>query len=417
MFAQKRAALGADSPLPSVNPSSSRGAQAAYVAAGALAVSALAACGPAPLPPPPPAPTATASAPPPEPAPAATAVATPEPACKEPEGPRPTVVDVTAGWLHRDWLSWPGDASPAVVKACKKLEQRRANLVKKLKDDAAHVADIGRCLPSVKGAWVLDTSGDVQPLKADKEHPDPGWEVRFTLAYVTPAGKLLRSKKHVESVWKRGIEANDWQVLGAFDYDGDGVSELAILHDHHHGDEDRTQTPAMFTWREGEAVPYPNAAFAFDGLVDVDADLRPDLLIAGPFKAEGPCGLEGRIYRGPVQIAHSLPDGRFSTDDAVAKEVVRVQCGRAPAELLSVKREGADVSVEDEASARRITCARIYGVSADDAVKRVRAEYPLPHNADDTEPPGATTCLSLAEMVKLAGQAPPFTMDAPCPAK
>ena len=78
-----------------------------------LAVGLVSACGPAPAPPPPPpAPTATAvaSAPPPPP-PTATAVVEAPPVCKEPEGPRPAVVNFTTAWLEQDWVGWKGDAS------------------------------------------------------------------------------------------------------------------------------------------------------------------------------------------------------------------------------------------------------------------------------------------------------------------
>ena len=375
------------------------------------------ACGPAPAPPPPPAPTATAPVPAP-PEPTVTAVTeAPPPECKEPEGPRPQVVHFAApGLAAQDWVGWQGDSSAKVQSACKKLEARRANMLRKLKGNEHHVEDIGRCFPSAKGAWVLDTSGDVQPLKADADHPEKGWEVRFTLSYVTPAGKLLRSKKATHAVSVRGNEAQDFRVIGLFDYDGDGVSELALLRDHHYGDEDRTETRTLHPWKDGEAVAYPHAGFAFRGLHDVDGDARPDLLIPGAFAAERLCGLEGGIYRGPVQIARSLPDGRFSADDDVAKEVVRAQCGPAPKELIVKQGDGA---VDGDATVTRIACGLVYGLSAEDATRRIRSEYPLPHEPDDSEPADqvAGACVSLKELVKLAGQKPPFTMDAPCPPK
>lgn len=384
-----------------------------------LAVGLVSACGPAPAPPPPPpAPTATAvaSAPPPPP-PTATAIVEAPPVCKEPEGPRPAVVNFTTAWLEQDWVGWKGDASAPVEKACAKLEKRRAGMLKKLKGNEHHVADIGRCLPSPKGAWVLDTSGDVQPLKADADHKEKGWEVRFSLAYVTPEGKLVRSKKTTHSVWVRGNEAQDFRVIGAFDNDGDGVSEIALVDDHHYGDEDRTEVRTMYTWKNGEAVAYPHAGFKFEGFYDVDGDKRPDLLIPGPFVAERLCGMDGGWYRGPSQVAHALADGRFAADDDVAKEVVRAQCGPAPKELVVVKRAGAGVEVDAEATVTRVACALVYGLSSDEATSRIRSEYPLPHEPDDSEPAAANTCISLKELVKLAGQKPPFTIDAPCPPK
>jgi hypothetical protein len=175
----------------------------------------------------------------------------------------------------------------------------------------------------------------------------------------------------------------------------------------------------MYTFKDGEIAPYGQAPPRFFELADVDGDKRPDLTISGPFQAEGPCGLEGRTYHGPLQVAHSLPGGAFSIDDAVAKEVVRAQCGPAPAELVTLfKQDGADNLIDDEGSARRITCARIYGAKIEDTQRRVRKDYPFAHEADDSEPSSsAGFCLSLKELVKLAGQEPTFTIDPPCPAK
>lgn len=394
-------------------------ARPCLAASGLFLVFGVVACGPAPAPPPPPAPTATVSAPPAPPPPTATAVTEAPPAeCKEPEGPRPEVVNLAAKDVAaQDWIGWKGDSGAPVEAACKKLEKRRANMLKKLKGNEHHVEHIGRCFPSAKGAWVLDTSGDVQPLKADADHPEKGWEVRFSLAYVTPEGKLLRSKKSTHSVWVRGNEAQDFRVIGLFDYDGDGVSELALLGDHHYGDEDRTETRTMHTWKDGDAVPYPHAGFAFLGLHDVDGDGRPDLRVPGAFSAERLCGMEGGIYRGPAQIARSLADGRFSADDDVAKEVVRAQCGPAPKEL--VVKQGDAPAVDGDATVTRIACGLVYGASADDLTHRIRSEYPLPHEPDDSEPADqvAGACVSLKELVKLAGQKPPFVIDAPCPPK
>lgn len=391
-------------------------------ALAAVVLPAVAACsGPAVEPVPPVAPSAppvvsVAPAPPTVTASAAAAPVVVE--CKEPVGPRPTVVNVADPWPTQDWHAGPGDSSPRVAKACKQIADRRASLLKKNPGIPPEpVKYLGQCQPSPKGAWAL-TLVDARSLAKDDDHPEAGWEARFALAHVGPDGKVVRSKKVVGEVSAQGNEQMDWVVRAVFDYDGDGVSEILLYREHHYGDEDRSGEAQMLTFKDGEIVPYaPATGIKSQGILDVDGDRRPDLILAGPFSTDNQCGLDGATLEGPMVVAHSLADGKFSLDDAVAKEVIRAQCGPDAADPYVVTRQGTAVTIET-ATIRRIACSRMYGVPAADLVSRLRDKYPFPHNADDSLPENSDgKCFPLKPLIDLANTTPPFVIEAPCPPK
>lgn len=239
---------------------------------GAAASAALVACGPPPEPPPPPAPTATAAVmatPTPEPTLTATAEVAVVPVCKEPAGPRPKVANLSGDPPVQDWTAWQGDKSAPVEKACQKVLARRTKLLGNVPDPAL-VEDVSRCLPSAKGAWVLDGS-DVRPLKKDKEHAEKGWAVSFVLAYIGPDGTLTRSKTVTGAASARGQEHHDSRVMGLFDDDGDGVSEIVVEDTTDYGEES-SQSRKVYTWKNGDIVVVSPAAFVFGAMVDVDGE-------------------------------------------------------------------------------------------------------------------------------------------------
>ena len=367
-------------------------------------------------------------APPPEPvavvvpvetaAPTATAEA--EPACVDPPGPRPEIVNLADGgsWPAPTPIPLPKNMGAAVEKACKKIEARKAPAMKK----AEGVGDtemlyVGTCLPSAKGAWAIDID-KAEKLLPDKDHDDEGWKVHYTLSYVTPEGKVVRSLAGSGEIGFRTTEQQNVDVLLIYDYDGDGASELLLMESSHYGGEEHNYHRTLYTFKDGEILQYePTKKLDIRDVVDADRDGRPDLVTPGPFIVTGPCGLDGHDYRGPLQLAHSLPDGTFSQDDAAAKEAVRVPCGPMQRELVSMTRARSGTSVDPDDTAKRITCARIYGMTDREAAQRVRARYPFPHKKDDTEPEDSSSsgyCMPLKLMVELAGQKPDFTTEAPC---
>lgn len=352
----------------------------------------------------------------PPPATSGSSVKTEEtPPRKEPERAASKVVNLTNGWPEQRFVEWGGDKSPAVDKACKGLTAKH-DLLATLVGSYAHLfSEINKCFPSAKGAWVLDPGELKQTApKGDSDAQSPQLELDYWLTYMTPEGKTVRSKVR-DTISRQNInEINDVSVEGLFDYDGDGVSEIALTTSHHYGDEDRTETTKMYSLKNGEIVEYKAAPLPFMAMRDVDGDGRPDLLIKSPFVAEIQCSYDGETAAGPTLVAHSLPNGEFSTRDEVAKEIVRLQCGPSPKDILVTSGEGKDLKVDSQATMMRVTCAKIYGATTEEVTGRIRKAYPFPHEANDSEPKdGPGMCFPLKSILKLAGQTPTLTLESP----
>jgi hypothetical protein len=388
------------------------------LACAALAVPAFAACGPAVAPAPAAAPSVEVVVPPAPPT--AKPVADDSSAACVERGPRPAVLDLEKDWPAQDWLRGPRDESPAVLKACKKLAERRERARKKIPD--AELGVVGVCEPSPRGAWALDVE-EAKQLEPDPESGDPGgWEARYALVYVLPDGRVARSPDVADVVSSHQAEERGVSVIGTFDYDGDGASEIIVLQSSDYGGEEHYENTRVLTFKNNLVLPYvPAEGLDISRVVDVDADGRPDLVIPSPVSVSGPCGLDGQTFGGPSHVAHSRPDGTFSLDDAVAKEVVRKQCGPISHSVLAITRDKEEgTSIDNALTARRIACSRIYGERPEDLVRHIRERYPYPHKSDDSEADESSNagyCMPLKLMVDLATQAPVFKTWAPCPAR
>ena len=329
--------------------------------------------------------------------------------CKEPApGPR-VILPGSDPHPAQDWLATPTDTSAAVVAACTRLAASQAPFLARLKGDPYFQdAPVGRCLPSPRGAWALELS-EVRTLPESPDGPrGTGWEAPFELVHVTPDGQLVRRGGSKTQFLHQGANGSRWRVVAAFDYDGDGVSELILTHSWQQTEEDRQDTFEMLTVTGGKVVPYaPAAGLGLTGVLDVDGDGRPDLLVDGPFRASLPCHLDEEIVHGPQQIAHALPGGQFSLTDAVAGEVVRAECGPLETVMLTLSTDPGSAGYIERDSFRRIACARVYGVSAATISTAVEASYP--------SHAGGAGCVPLPELLRMADQKPPFVLEPPCP--
>lgn len=351
------------------------------------------------------------------PAPTATASAAIEAACVEPRGPRPDVVDLGNPPLQ-DRLTASAITKGPVHDACEKIAKRRAKAEKDGPGEPERMLEnAGKCYASPKGAWALDTS-KARVLEPDEMSDEKGWEVHYELTYVTPEGRLVKGSPVSGEISLRYRNALGVEIVEIFDYDGDGAAEIVVNEWSDYSGESHFESRSIFTFRDGEVKRYaPADELKIDGVVDVDRDGRPDLVLPGPFLISGPCGLDGQDFRGPPHVAHSLPNGAFSIDDAVAREAVRAQCGPMQRDLLHFERADKDVYLHNEETVRRITCARIYGMSAKEASERVRARYPFRADPkkDALTPDDSGYCMSLKMLLDLAAQTPDFTTEAPCP--
>jgi hypothetical protein len=125
----------------------------------------------------------------------------------------------------------------------------------------------------------------------------------------------------------------------ASDYDADGIPELYV-HTYEGGVEGgHSEESFLYTRLRGAVTIYPPAGSLADigAPKDVDGDGRLDLPTSAGIRIDGPVECQGKSdWDAAVFIAHALPDGRFSTNDAVAKKFARNWCPAAPAKVSSV---------------------------------------------------------------------------------
>lgn len=168
-----------------------------------------------------------------------------------------------------------------------------------------------------------------------------------------------------------GQFAHRWVTVGAvFDWDGDGALEAAVRFHGWEHEGDGTGGVRLFRVRNGAIVPYAPAASLgpIAGVRDVDGDGRPDLVLPSPWHAVETCGPGPHEVPGVDAVAHALPDGGFSTDDAVARGYL---AGRCEAAL----RDGLPDREESYPSLVALACARRAGASAEATVAALRARH------------------------------------------
>ena len=253
-----------------------------------------------------------------------------------------------------------------------------ATVLQEEKVDASQL----RCYPAGKYAWAV---------RADQM---PGG-IRQTILFAGTDGARARLESNVT-----GLE---WPPLfgrhgGAFDFDGDGVPELVATI----AKDVKTFAPGsriFVTMKKGAIAPYPTGNYQVNGLVDVDHDGRPDLRVSFDLGQSTKCvpSDEGRVE--VDFIAHSLPNGTFSLDDAVASGFAEKHCPAMPT---------ADgMFTLSDLSTTWVSCSRMRGKSTAAVIDEL--EKACAPNADATKK-CTGPCRHLPDAIAVAKFTPPLQL-------
>lgn len=208
------------------------------------------------------------------------------------------------------------------------------------------------------GNWALD--GDVALVHVDRE----GHVVERSFNTETKGTVTDGAFFNGELLGKNGANCCSFlfggpEALEFFDFDGDGEPEVHVAASYgHEGVSERADE--LLRFHAGQITPYRDTPqLGFHTLKDETSDGRPDLLLSRSLIGGYSCGSGfSADGSGLTFLAHSLPDGSFSLDDAEARAYARKQCPAPPSSLTSFQ---------------DVLCARIWGRSPQELERRVRA--------------------------------------------
>ncbi|MDO9016453.1 MAG: hypothetical protein Q8S73_17275 [Deltaproteobacteria bacterium] len=301
----------------------------------------------------------------------------PEPAA--PEGPQP-----------------PRDARCAALDRANAAVATRANrAIDRVSQDGVtgHLRVDGEplCVATAQGLWALALEG----FRVDRGDQEA---VRSTAVLswrplVGPATAGVRFELSAT-----GYSRETTALVPAADYDGDGVPEVIVHRVEGAFEGGASSSHTVYTVRAGAVERYaPASRFTtIDRVVDADRDGRPDLVLPSPWLAVSECGYMGEDHPGPALLAHSLPDGTFSTADGVARAWTAAQCTRPPRGEDPVRPDVLDVA-----------CARLGGASPEAVIAALQVRSPAGFQRV-TDEVRRGHCLTFQQIATVALLALPF---------
>jgi hypothetical protein len=181
--------------------------------------------------------------------------------------------------------------------------------------------------------------------------PHCGWEAQVRIVYRSARGEHFELPLHSRVDFG---DRGELEFRGLFDFDGDGRSEALLVERPGGYGSCGPESRLLLLQATATGIRDFPVGHRFTDTVDADGDGRPDLVDDRYFHAtEVYSGLCGDITDyGPPVLLHSLPDGTFSLDDAVARGWARAQCPTKPTKPLE-----------------NVPCARIWGATEDEIVE------------------------------------------------
>ncbi|MBI5535623.1 MAG: VCBS repeat-containing protein [Deltaproteobacteria bacterium] len=157
-----------------------------------------------------------------------------------------------------------------------------------------------------------------------------------------------------------------------FDFDSDGHEEWFLRYD---GDRH-----LLMTFSRGRIGTYPHPGGVIERFADTDGDGRPDPVFRYEYGRAVGCADTVQITH--QHTGHTQATGRIVLDDRVVQSRLRAECP-APQHGPFIASAGQRIS---PASVR---CARVWGMSGDEAVRRIVSECAAwPKGKDCTSPCG-----------------------------
>ncbi len=163
------------------------------------------------------------------------------------------------------------------------------------------------------------------------------WQLQYASFHVTIFGPSQTASGEGDNVtgvpsFQSTLGRGSGELL--FDYDADGVPEVGVFQTSWHHTMPPQVVLGVWTVEQGRVVPYgPADGLSAVGVADVDNDGRPDLLLDSRREFLGPggcsysgdlsCMAESHSSLQPDGVAHALPNGSFSTKDAIARRAAR----------------------------------------------------------------------------------------------
>ena len=192
---------------------------------------------------------------------------------------------------------------------------------------------VSRCVRATGGAWGLV----MEPMQPDADAKRCG-AILEAMEFGATSPPFAARPIYVDAKGHASVGGSfTWSSLAsvrAFDYDGDGVSELLVTTALAADASVLSIIPsvtsrgAIWQARDGVVIEYgPSAGVAIKSFCDVDGDGRPDLITTRDVHVEGDDGdVTSWTFEGPEWAAHSLASGAFTFDDATADAYTRQSC-------------------------------------------------------------------------------------------
>jgi hypothetical protein len=270
------------------------------------------------------------------------------------------------------------------------------------------------CVKTPGGAWAI-VLGKALLTPSSEDDWTAEWilDGEVMLAHVDAVGAVTHAPIRTQAGGRNGTGPFDDKAVSAnccawvfgglepielFDFDGDGEPEVHVGASY--GSEGvHERSDDLFTFKNGKLEHYaPAAAYSFEAMKDQTGDGIPDLLFSYPLSGSESCGsgfpADGS---GMAFIAHALPNGTFSADDAAARAFARQGCPTKP---------GAIKDLND------VLCARLWGADSTKLELQVRTHFlPWDCAAEMAGRPQKPKAKSEYELMLSATKTPvPFTL-------